>query len=381
MSSSSPQGIIACSITLSIISITAVSLRFYARSQNEVKMGLEDWIQIPSLLLFVGMCSTALYGTAQHAWGPLAPTATGAYVTNLFALLLFPENILMVITDTMIKVSALCFYRRLFCIQRPSIFNTFLMCSIGLVTLFGLVFLGWFIGLCGSHPDAIWASEQSFEKYCVKQPEWVLGFSITDFVATCLVMMVPLPTIWNLKTTLARKASITGVFLLALVGLGASLARVITSVQIAALVSKADRDLDIYVDVGALDTRSVWIALLETGCSLIAVNLPTLGNLVHGFSSASILKSLLSIVSRQSDRPLGVTTHQGIASNSPYIRTNSLSNNDNIELVPGQKKLGWYSTIDGSTKSNMEDGDTWRDIESGIHVHRKVEQVSIVREI
>ena len=75
----------------------------------------------------------------------------------------------------------------------------------------------------------------SFARYCLITEPVMQAYAITDFFFDFLVLLVPIPSvapyiphskdrnadncakIWTLKTSLARKISITSVFMLALV--------------------------------------------------------------------------------------------------------------------------------------------------------------------
>jgi hypothetical protein len=169
-----------------------------------------------------------------------------------------------------------------------------------------------------------------------------------------------------------------------------------TNVFFFEVVGKSIKDSNISLDVGRkyplplqyqlllifnadVDTTSVWIALLESGCSLIAVNLPALGSLVHNLSLSSILTSLRTMVYRKSTNSDSEISHEGVARNAPYIRTNSLSNQDNIEMVPKHKQMGWYTAINRSIDSSLEDGGTRQEIKDRIHVQKTVDQTSITK--
>ena len=57
MSTTSAEGIYASSTILPVLSIVAVSLRFYVRSKQRNDLSFDDWAQIPALvcLLLLGL--------------------------------------------------------------------------------------------------------------------------------------------------------------------------------------------------------------------------------------------------------------------------------------------------------------------------------------
>ncbi|PQE29152.1 plasma membrane Pth11 protein [Rutstroemia sp. NJR-2017a BBW] len=55
------------------VCIAVVAARFATRNAQRVKLGLDDWLMVPALLLVLGMAATILAGTAQHALGHSTP--------------------------------------------------------------------------------------------------------------------------------------------------------------------------------------------------------------------------------------------------------------------------------------------------------------------
>ena len=53
MSTTSFEGILACSIVLPILSIATVGLRFHARSVQKANLKFDDWAQVPALVRIV----------------------------------------------------------------------------------------------------------------------------------------------------------------------------------------------------------------------------------------------------------------------------------------------------------------------------------------
>lgn len=58
-----PQSVlIGTSVLFVIIPIVAVGLRFYARSLVAARLGIDDWITIPSMVICVGLAVNQLIG-------------------------------------------------------------------------------------------------------------------------------------------------------------------------------------------------------------------------------------------------------------------------------------------------------------------------------
>ncbi|KAL8782484.1 MAG: hypothetical protein Q9195_009633 [Heterodermia aff. obscurata] len=231
MSSTSPEGMYICGTLLPTLGAVVVGLRFYTRTKLKVELRFDDWAQIPALILDLAI----------------------------------------------IKIAALAFFRRVFCTHRPSLLDTIIRTLIFLIVIWAIAFIIFYASACGNHPTAAWEGNAGgvIPLSCRITAQFEEAYAITDFAFDLLVLVVPIPSIWALKTSLARKVSITSVFMFALVGLGASMARLIIYVQLAGGAARKAS-----IDAQTQDTQAVWISMLETGLALIAVNLPCVWGLV-----------------------------------------------------------------------------------------------------
>ena len=119
----------------------------------------------------------------------------------------------MILALSVIKLSVLFFYRRIFVGKKFKIY-WFTLCAI--VALWCLVFFFAEIFQCSVHPDYWWTSKYTSHKLLFKTGDLELAFAGLDVILDLLILATPLPLIWNLKMSLSRKAGIMGVFLLGL---------------------------------------------------------------------------------------------------------------------------------------------------------------------
>ena len=153
--------------------------------------------------------------------------------------LIYALQMLQILDLALIKIAALSFFRRVFCICRPSLLNSIIWGLIFLIIAWAIAFITFYASACGNHPNAAWGGQMegnvSFARYCLITEPVMQAYAITDFFFDFLVLLVPIPSvapyiphsidrnadnctkIWTLKTSLARKISITSVFMLALV--------------------------------------------------------------------------------------------------------------------------------------------------------------------
>lgn len=106
------------------------------------------------------------------------------------------------------KVSALCFYNRLFW-PTPTIFNIniWLVCILNTLWIIGVVASATF--LC-TMTKAAWAPIAGGR--CLGVYSWNIGVSTTSVLLDLWILLLPLPILWTLSTKLVRKLLIIGVF-------------------------------------------------------------------------------------------------------------------------------------------------------------------------
>ncbi|KAF4628103.1 hypothetical protein G7Y89_g10045 [Cudoniella acicularis] len=398
MSTTSYQGMIVLSTVLPALCLVVVPLRFYARLRQKAELKFDDWAQIPSLLLFIGMSIACLIGVANKAFGypdPPGPPTDPAPSTILVEKLNFSIQILQLIELSFIKCSALAFYRRVFCSIRPSILNTVIWVLMSLTVAWAVSFIIFYTTTCGTHLDASWEGDIPFLKYCINSAEkFYKAFAISDFILDTLVLLVPIPSVrallhfvvkvvelplipssqvWNLKMTFGRKIGVLGIFMMALIGYGSCTARLVVIINLdKATFSQTAPDLQL------ADTQAIWFSMLETGFTIIAVNLPSLWSMIAKLSPESIIRSVRSIISLRS---LPSNLSNGSRGGDPrsYVRKTSASTSqDNIELVAAEDTADFNITIErqGGKRDRQSPDMYQKDLESGIYVQKSVRVAS-----
>ena len=95
------------------------------------------------------------------------------------------------------KISALLFFRRIFCTPSHRTFFAYLtLITIIIVALWTVAF-NILTGLaCGTHFSALWTSRQDYTKYC-RKTSWgfLLGLAVSDFVLDIWILSLPLPQV------------------------------------------------------------------------------------------------------------------------------------------------------------------------------------------
>lgn len=83
---------------------------------------------------------------------------------------------------------------------------------------------------CGTHFSALW--DGTYTEYCTISFPFLYGLAVSDFLLDIWILALPVPRIIQLQASMQRKLAIIGIFLLAFVGLGASITRMVTYIVI-----------------------------------------------------------------------------------------------------------------------------------------------------
>ncbi|EPE28160.1 hypothetical protein GLAREA_04951 [Glarea lozoyensis ATCC 20868] len=302
MSSTSYEGLMALSSCMLGLSTISVALRFWVRTKQKASYKADDWFMVPSLLLLIGAISCALWGMQKKVVGYPSPkdpkvlAATQPMTSKLY----ITFQIFLVLTLGCIKASALFFYYRIFCVSgRSQLFRSLILVSLTITLLWTIAYLLLTVLQCGTHFAALWAVRAVKIQYCHISYPYLLSFAISDFIMDFWIIVLPLPQIWRIKSTVHRRVGVSAIFLLVIVGFAACIARMVVYVQINAMGPKAK------LDARLVNSKSIYLSILEVGLSCIAVNLPSLWFLVTKIKPEDILRSVRSIISLQSFRSTG----------------------------------------------------------------------------
>ncbi|OTA55904.1 hypothetical protein K449DRAFT_468729 [Hypoxylon sp. EC38] len=325
MSASSKNGTLALSGSLMGLSMIAVGLRFWARRRHKLDFMADDWIASLALLSYIGasvcvfiMVHMKVLGYSDHDFSSEQIESMGRK-NNVSQIAL---DVLTNNTLACVKLSALFFYRRIFCASgKRTMFGTTTWVTIVVVILWLIVFQFLTGFQCGTHFSALW--DGSYIQYCTISFPFLYGLVISDFLLDIWILALPIPSILRLNTTLQRKVSIIGIFILAFVGLGASIARMVQYIKI----ELGGPNYLLYTDHERLVTESFFYTMLEAGIALIAVNLPSLRVFSVSAKTGEILRSVRSLLEL------------------PFLRNSTTNIERNISEVPSISSMNEYGKV------------------------------------
>ncbi|OJJ31864.1 hypothetical protein ASPWEDRAFT_175179 [Aspergillus wentii DTO 134E9] len=185
--------LIGVSIAIGFLQILLVAARFYTRYLRRLSCGLDDYLIIPALLAaasFVYRPYVSLVCIAQKGrdWQSCKVDKIAGFGNHLeyveqtpWKLGLYANQILdFLFAVTPAKISILLFYVRIFSVRKFQIF--------AYATIPG--------------------------DPCFVQEDFYRHVSLPNIVTDLLMLIMPLPFVWNLRTHLWQKMALTGVFLL-----------------------------------------------------------------------------------------------------------------------------------------------------------------------
>ncbi|OAA73819.1 hypothetical protein ISF_00720 [Cordyceps fumosorosea ARSEF 2679] len=286
----SAVSLVALGAVLLVLGTQATALRFWARRRTGSPLLLDDWMSLPAWMSFVGAASLVLFCVGIHGLGyPRTDYLPGvpSRMTKILARALLSFNCLSILCFGTSKASALLFYHRVFfgSGQHPDLRRTIL---VGLLVL--LAWTVWFefmtIFQCGTHFDAPWDGTKL--RYCTWSNPSIEGVAVSDVLLDAFVVALPIYLITKLATSRKNRIAIASVFLVALVGVAASIARLIIVERVIRAGREAvNEDMEYYM------SKTAFYFVLEAGISVTVLNLPPIWTALGG--DAQLLSGFVTL--------------------------------------------------------------------------------------
>ncbi|TAQ83652.1 hypothetical protein B7494_g8026 [Chlorociboria aeruginascens] len=293
------DGMLSLCVIFLFLTTATVILRFLARVKQSANFQVDDWIIVAAWLFFVGLNALIFYGIHLKYIGykePVVKSIINAEHPTVVKVFLVLDG-LGIITLGLTKLSALFFYRRIFCSTgQRDIFNIVSGILALVVVIWTIVFFVLTLNFCVGH-NIQYNFPVGNSANCKLIYPWFEASTTSDFGLDVLILALPIPRIWSLHTNASRKIAISGVFMLALVGLAASIARMVFLLHIVK-TGRTINDVDGYQS----NTQVAYFLILETGMTILAVNMPSLWYYHAGVTPERVLRSVRSIVSLASGR-------------------------------------------------------------------------------
>ncbi|KAK4201726.1 hypothetical protein QBC40DRAFT_323675 [Triangularia verruculosa] len=289
---------------LAFITLTIISLRLFARFLTGAGLWWDDY-----LILFAvpqGMAMVIIQGM----WAPMGvgyPMAqTLPNLEHILKMLVSYELIYATGIST-IKLSVLVFYLRVF------VNKTMRTATKGVIIFVCL----WSVGnilqvflICRPFA-AIYTLELMPTAKCGDQVGSFIAIGAFNIITDVMILTLPIPTVWTLKTTRGKKIALTAVFLVGLLVSVVAMIRIITLTR-----------LDLVNLTESMIWADFWSAT-EPNLGIFCVSLPMLGTLWTRYFSRKSPSKLDPYHSSEN----GTHGTRGTASNNGFSKLRNAKNN------------------------------------------------------
>ncbi|KAF2741723.1 hypothetical protein M011DRAFT_318559 [Sporormia fimetaria CBS 119925] len=202
-------------IILLVLTLIVYTARMWARLVVAKNAGLDDALMSVAMILVVGSTIAVVLGISQygfqwHAWDQTKETLVTTRQITLAIELLY------LAATTLIKISILCFYRRL---ASGSLSKTFLycvQCSITVFALHGIAFS--FVIMFSYSPiegfwriyDVAWRAENRMTS--LDEGAIIIAVTVLGTIHDIIVCALPIILVWNLRINRRQKTGLTIIF-------------------------------------------------------------------------------------------------------------------------------------------------------------------------
>ncbi|KAI1392945.1 uncharacterized protein F4822DRAFT_441687 [Hypoxylon trugodes] len=269
-----PHVLLGTGVLFIIIPILSVGLRFYTRWASGTKVGVDDWITIPSMIICILLSITQIIATTTGGLGGHQELIDGqightdqltAYEKTKYIYELLGTSGLWIV-----KLSALLFYRRIFSV---GVYRTVNNVFIGLTIAWGIAFTFAVAFQC-TPVSTLWDRlEPEFGTACIGGPSFYLSLAISDLILDISIFIVPIPHIQQLRMPRRQKVAVIGVFLLGSVVIAIGITRAIIFGWVVAFATV--HPLAYFSDITWYTTGVLFWHLVENVVGLLGCCLPT----------------------------------------------------------------------------------------------------------
>ncbi|KAI4225425.1 MAG: hypothetical protein L6R36_003909 [Xanthoria steineri] len=279
------SGIVAANIIVIILATIAVGLRIVSRRMQRLALEADDFLIFAALPFGWAMCICTLIAV-KHGLGKHIGTVPPADLI-IEGQAFYASEIIWATSIPIIKLSILLLYIRIF--GRLRYFKN-------LAYIIGIFSVCWgimVILVCALQCRPVqFTWDKSVKGTCINAPLFFIIGSAPNVLTDFVLLVLPLPAVWNLHTTRAQKISLTGIFMLG------SLTCIISLVRFVQLITNANMDA-----TWSLGIVSVW-STAEPNLGIVSACLPTMKPLLRRFLPQSKTRSAkASKQSRENSEP------------------------------------------------------------------------------
>ncbi|PYH49420.1 putative integral membrane protein Pth11-like [Aspergillus saccharolyticus JOP 1030-1] len=198
----------AIAATMYTLACITIGVRLFSRIKvQQARIGLDDWLIVSALLSGTANLACAIvggtYGVGRHIWV--------VNMDDIIAMvkIMFANVLLYVTTVTLIKLSIILSYRRIFGMR----WTMWACVGISLSYWAGCTIA--FLAAC-QPVSYYWTKyldpEGGTERYDLSA--FYIGHAVSNMVGDIIILLVPVPLVWSLQLRVSQKVQILSIFLL-----------------------------------------------------------------------------------------------------------------------------------------------------------------------
>ncbi|KAI0122730.1 hypothetical protein F4814DRAFT_458320 [Daldinia grandis] len=273
--------LIGTGILFIFIPILSVGFRFYARSVSLAKLGIDDWITIPSMVICIALSITQIIATTVGGLGTHQVLVNGqvAHTQQLYVYekTKYIYQLLGTFGLWVIKLSVLLFYRRIFSIRAFRMVNNIF---IGLTVAWGMAFTFAVAFQC-TPVSTLWNRfELEYGAACIKVQPFYLSLAISDLILDVSIFVIPMPHVHRLKMPWKQKIAVAGIFLLGSVVVAIGITRAVIFGWVISFTTA--QPLVYFSDITWYTAGTLFWHLVENVAGLLGCCLPTYAPVLRG---------------------------------------------------------------------------------------------------
>ncbi|KAL8868570.1 MAG: hypothetical protein Q9174_004905, partial [Haloplaca sp. 1 TL-2023] len=198
--------IIAAVAVMTVVATIAVVLRLLGRRISAAKYGVDDFLIIVALILTYGL--NINIGIAVHYGFGKHQLMLSLDHIKKFLLNDWTVQIMFASAISVTRLSLLVFYHRLFPVRRFTI----------VAVIMGVILIAWWISflfaIIFSCIPVAFFWDKSIIGSCVNEHTLSWGVTGSELAVNIILLVLPIPWLWDLRLALTKKLALIGVFLL-----------------------------------------------------------------------------------------------------------------------------------------------------------------------
>lgn len=200
-------GIIAATTVLDVLATVAITARFIAR-RPPASSGLDDWVALSAYIFFLALSVCHFIISAPYGYAGHNQANFDSQQLKQFLIIIYADNICYTFCTTTIKAAITLLLRRVFP-TRP--FHLITAVLGGILVVWGIFVLFFQIFSC-TPVHSFW--DYMEQEHCIDTTMFYNGVAVSNVLFDSILLILPIPMVWQLQMDLRRKLQVSFVFVL-----------------------------------------------------------------------------------------------------------------------------------------------------------------------